>query len=540
MTHVADRRWGHSLVRAPMAREAAEPGVPAAAEPSAGAARRRAADRTSRVRNAATTAPGGVIIPRSRRAVTPEPNIAPSPDSIPMTVWDTAAVTVWDAALLGGGRLPVAPEAVDVSSKSAPRRPASPARANGAVAPTSAVEQARPSATGTRGAITPLPATTSATARPGHATGPASTDPKAPANRAPAPVTLGAATPASRAPVPETARRTAPARRPPVPAQSAAAGSALVTRERPDGTAATSPVDRRPTTVPASPRPPLADVPRLATDDEIAARLGRLPALPHSASEAAVAKVTDTHTGVAPPATDEASTATREAEATDELSLGRLARGVQDCARALSGLSDRLDRLERRFESAATPAALRGAAPSRNNPGDPSAWRRLTAPDRDDLETRLRALEGMAADRLQGIDQRVRRLETLPASVGRLQKDTAWLTDLATSRRIEAAATKAAPATDLAPVYQELDSVADLVSSHHAAATQSLERVRTLERAVLEMRRHLERNLSEHSRVATSEQATVGGRVERLESRLSALEVALSPTGPPPAGGGPC
>ena len=125
---------------------------------------------------------------------------------------------------------------------------------------------------------------------------------------------------------------------------------------------------------------------------------------------------------------------------------------------------------------------------------------------------RLRALEGMAADRLQGLDQRLRRLETLPAAVGRLQQDSPGWPTSATAGGPTAPAVPAGVAADLAPVYEELDSVAELVSSHHGAANQSLERVRTLERAVLEMRRHLERNQAEQARRPPSELTTAKDR----------------------------
>ena len=246
-------------------------------------------------------------------------------------------------------------------------------------------------------------------------------------------------------------------------------------------------------------------------DTEVAARLGRLPSRPSPASGPveAAAEPRPAH----------------DADSVDGVSLARLARGIQDCARAVSCLADRLDRLERRLDSATT------HSPAGEDAVRQPAFTRPAA-DRDGFDLRLRALEGMAADRLQGIDQRLRRLENLPPAVGRVQKDVAWLTELATTRRIdEAASPKPAAAPDLAPVYQELDSVADLVSSHHAAATQSLERVRTLERAVLEMRRHLERNLAEQSVVVSTGQATADGRIQRLEARLSAVETRGARTG---------
>ncbi len=192
-------------------------------------------------------------------------------------------------------------------------------------------------------------------------------------------------------------------------------------------------------------------------------------------------------------------------------SLARLARGVQDCARALASLADRIDGLERRLDGADHPAGTNGAAAPRP-PGTTEA-----------IEVRLRALEGMAADRLQGLDQRLRPLEALPVAVSRLQQDLVLLADLGRVGRPDGTGGPGG-GTPLAAVYEELDSVAELVSAHHGAANQSLERVRTLERAVLEMRRHLERNQAEQARVATSELTTAKGRLDSLEARLAAAE----------------
>jgi len=191
------------------------------------------------------------------------------------------------------------------------------------------------------------------------------------------------------------------------------------------------------------------------------------------------------------------------AEAMADPSLARLARGVQDCARALASLADRIDGLERRLDAA---TAGPGAVPS------------ATGPHGETVDVRLRALEGMSADHLQGLDQRLRRLEALPTAVSRIQEDLVLLADVGRPRG------PAGSGPDLAPVYEELDSVAELVTAHHGAATQSLERVRTLERAVLDMRRNLERNQAEHARVATSELTTARDRLDGLEARLAAAE----------------
>gem|GEM_PF-4472271 len=197
--------------------------------------------------------------------------------------------------------------------------------------------------------------------------------------------------------------------------------------------------------------------------------------------------------------------------------LARLARGVQDCARALASLADRIDGLERRLDAVTTSPPPPPPPPAL--PIVPATSVRLRPPtyDVDSLETRFRALEGLSADRLQGLDQRLRRLETLPQAVLRLQHDAAALADAGRTHRTTADAGR----VDLDPIYQELDSVSALVSSQEVAAAQSLERVRTLERAVLEMRRHLERNLAEHNRVATSEHAAARARLDAVEARLT-------------------
>ncbi len=256
---------------------------------------------------------------------------------------------------------------------------------------------------------------------------------------------------------------------------------------------------------PAAGRPPMAAVeaalPPVLVEPAIASDTAAPPAalLPWPAAMPAVAFP------VAP------------AELGADQSLARLARGVQDCARALASLADRLDGLELRLGDRADAPVARPVPP------EPTRGR-TGSPEHEALDVRVRALEGMAGDRLQALDQRLRRLETLPLAVGRLQQDTALLANLARTRVPDEGGRRE---PDLAPVYQELDSVAEVVSSHAAAATQSLERVRTLERAVLEMRRHLERNLAEHTRTATSEQIAARGRVDSLEARLAAAESSM-------------
>ena len=103
----------------------------------------------------------------------------------------------------------------------------------------------------------------------------------------------------------------------------------------------------------------------------------------------------------------------------------------------------------------------------------------------------VRSLEGMSADRLQKLDQRLCKLESRAVPAGPINVEPV--------RAVERFATHRTPSTagggsaELAPIYHELDALAELVSSHHAAATHGIERVRSLERAVLELRRHLER-----------------------------------------------
>lgn len=198
-------------------------------------------------------------------------------------------------------------------------------------------------------------------------------------------------------------------------------------------------------------------------------------------------------------------------EAPADQSLARLARGLQDCARALESLADRIDGLEARLDDAIAPPPAPGAAAAPD--GDRS---RPNGPRSESVETRLGALEGMSTDRFQALDQRLRRLEALPEVVERLRQDTVLLADVSRSR-------PSASEADLAPIYQELDSVADLVSTHHAAASQSLERVRTLERAALELRRHLERSLADLARVLQSDQGSLRSRLDAVEARLRVL-----------------
>ena len=88
------------------------------------------------------------------------------------------------------------------------------------------------------------------------------------------------------------------------------------------------------------------------------------------------------------------------------------------------------------------------APPRRGDQPRPSPARRWASPSSlvsatpaaEPLDSRLLALEGMATDRLQAFDQRLRRLEILPVAVGRLQQDTARLSELG---RATAASTRA-------------------------------------------------------------------------------------------------
>ena len=201
-------------------------------------------------------------------------------------------------------------------------------------------------------------------------------------------------------------------------------------------------------------------------------------------------------------------------DAPADLALVRLARGVQDCARALECLADRLDGLERRLDAATSPTVPRPPV------GIPPSLVSAT-PAAEPLDSRLLALEGMATDRLQAFDQRLRRLEILPVAVGRLQQDTARLSELGRAPRPDEGV------GDLTSVYAELDSVAEVVTAHHDAAQQSLERVRTLERAVLDMGRHLDRNLAEQTRLAATDQVATRDRIDDLADRLTAAEVSL-------------
>ncbi|HEX7276825.1 MAG TPA: hypothetical protein VF244_05570 [Acidimicrobiales bacterium] len=190
-----------------------------------------------------------------------------------------------------------------------------------------------------------------------------------------------------------------------------------------------------------------------------------------------------------------------DADAPADNALAKLARGVQDCARALASLADRLDALERRLDA---------SGPAGPIPRD------LMPRAAESLGSRIGALEGVSADRYQLLEQRLRRLEALPDAVVRLQRDSAHLADAVRSR---GSTTPGGP-VDLDPVYLKLGSVVEMVSAHHTTASQSLDRVRALERAVLEMRRQLERNLSEQNRATLSEQAATRARMDSIEARI--------------------
>lgn len=489
MTDVADRRWGQSLVRAPMAREAVPGGGRVRAERAAPKARPR-----SEASAGYSEEPAG---------------------------WDAESVAAWDAAVLGDGRLPATMGKVEVA---APAEPPPTARQRAPEAPPDPPIGPR---------------------RPARPIAPPQN--LAPQNLAPQEFVRTAAaqrSPAANAPIATRAGVRPPA--PPAPARPSPVNGAPANAVQPPANGARSMGPPTPTRRPPASPGPLEEtrlwpvVPRSVAmpDDDLAARLGRLPDGPRATATAPATPPADDHrtaTGgrvpatppadARPPATDGRPLPAAAVAPDDETSLARLARGVQDCARGLTSLADRLDGVERRVDALAIRPVASAPAPV------PSSARVASLPDPAGLEARLRALEGLSADRLQAFDQRLRQLETLPASVGRLQKDTARLSDLATTRRVdEAAATREVAAAELAPMYQELDSVAELVSSHHAAASQSLERVRTLERAVLEMRRHLERNLAEHARAATAEQETAHTRLQRLEARLAAMESATSTT----------
>ncbi len=281
--------------------------------------------------------------------------------------------------------------------------------------------------------------------------------------------------------VPQTAPQASVASVPPPP------GVPNPTAPRPIQTARATPPPLRPIRA-AGPAPSASDLAPAPTPAQPVVKMATAPVAPERT------------VGPGP------TVAPEPAASSADQALARLARGVQDCARALESLADRLDDLEARLDDVAPVPPI--------EPGD-GGRRGVARPAAHSLESRIGALEGLSADRYQSLDLRIRRLEAIPAALERLQSDTALLVDVSRSRRSD-------PHADLEPVYQELDSVSELVSAHHAVASQSMERVRVLERAVLEMRRHVERGLADQERVARSEQFTARARLDAMEARLRA------------------
>ncbi len=372
MTDVVDRRWGQSLVRAPTAKDAAQPEI----------ATRR-------------PAPAAVRTPVVRPRLMPRRNVRPpvGPDTIPMAAWDAAAVGGGRGRLVEPDTMP-SPGRAMVAAVPPANRPASPVKV-GATRPT----VVRP----------PEPGPTAAT---------------------PPPAIVPTPTPEATAPDVRVAPPSADVQ-PPV-------------AEPPSGPAVMQPhvqppvAERQPG--PAALQAPSAQPPVVAE---------RQPGPAVLQAPSAQPSVVDLRSGLA-----------------DDPSLARLARGIQDCARALACLADRLGGLDRRLDAFGTPAP---------DPDPPLAH---TAPSgHADLQVTAPGLEGIAAGSPHAADHIRPKLETLPTTVGRLRTDT--------------------------------DGLADRTRA----------RVGEVERTVLEIRRNLERNLSAHVHRARSPQPP-GTRLEGLAVRL--------------------
>ena len=134
---------------------------------------------------------------------------------------------------------------------------------------------------------------------------------------------------------------------------------------------------------------------------------------PPGTSHAATA---DHSAGASGPRPSTRAAATGVAEAPLDPSLARLARGVQDCARALASITERLDSFERRLDRAGPP--IPAPQPSAPQPAAPHVpvethWRAS-----ESLHAMVRSLEGMSADRLQKLDQRLCKLESRAVPAG--------------------------------------------------------------------------------------------------------------------------
>lgn len=190
---------------------------------------------------------------------------------------------------------------------------------------------------------------------------------------------------------------------------------------------------------------------------------------------------------------------------------------MQDCARALECLADRLDALEARLAPPVTPDA----------PPEPCAslFDSVTS-EVDGLRVAVTAVEGMASDRLLAFEERLRRLEQLPDQVAEMRRQHAGRRSLEAAVEAVTAggpSASAAPAAGVADVYRhihrdihrdiyrhiyrhiyrELEAVADVVASGQATTSGGLERVRTLERAVGELRYRVESEARAGARPST-------------------------------------
>ncbi len=214
--------------------------------------------------------------------------------------------------------------------------------------------------------------------------------------------------------------------------------------------------------------------------------------------------------------------------------LGRVARGVLDCARALTSISDQVRTIEERLEEIGSRKAWDVTAPlgalAEQSAGLDARVRALEARSTGKVDAGDRAGESAEA-RLRALEQRLGRLEALPTEVALLRREVvprdamaAHVAD-AVARQVQRLAEEMTTLPDdLAGVYRELDSVAEVVADGHAAATQGLARVKALEWAVLELRRSVERSVARTTAVPAPRPAAPLRALADLESRIVSLE----------------
>lgn len=242
-----------------------------------------------------------------------------------------------------------------------------------------------------------------------------------------------------------------------------------------------------------------------------------------------------------------------EAPTGDELhrQVRWLTRAVEECGRAFTRVTSRLGPLERRLD----------LLEAREAPQPPPV------PDVEAVQGRLE----QAADRLHGLEVRVRQLDFLPLKVSNLNRaldqlssgpargapPPATAAEVAELRRELAAARRQMEAlearlstgslsaaveaevrrhadrlaaeipcgtVDVEGLYRELDAVAEFVAARAAATAESIERVGPLEVAVLELRRELRRAVSDLASSAGG--VDLDARLQDIDARLRKVEAS--------------